>query len=141
MNRIRLLGARTIMMLLAIGCGGQFASPASAQIDLSKIIESSVPDTAPYSISAQFTPAKAGQPARLFVTAEIGEGWHVYSVTQPPGGPVRTKISLEEKQPATLSGDFRSIKPPETHPEPAFNNLQVETHEGSATWYAPLTFA
>lgn len=141
MNRIRLLGARTVVMLLAIGCLSQFASPASAQIDLSKIIESSVPDTAPYSISAQFTPAKAGQPARLFVTAKIGEGWHVYSVTQPPGGPVRTKITLEEKQPATLAGDFRSIKPPETHPEPAFNNLPVETHAGSVTWYAPLTFA
>ncbi|HEY5311217.1 MAG TPA: protein-disulfide reductase DsbD domain-containing protein, partial [Pirellulales bacterium] len=138
---MRRFGARKIMTLLAIGCLWHFASAASAQIDLSKIIESSVPTTNPYSISAQFTPAAAGQPARLFVTAKIGEDWHVYSVTQPPGGPVRTKITLDKEQPASLAGDFRSIVPPETHPEPAFNNLQVETHSGSVTWYVPLTFS
>ena len=44
--------------------------------------------------SAYFTAPQAGKPAMLFVTAEISPDWHIYSITQAPGGPTKTKLSL-----------------------------------------------
>ena len=44
---------------------------------------------------------------RLFITATIKSGWHIYSITQPEGGPLATKITL--KPPAGVRvGDFKS---------------------------------
>lgn len=98
-------------------------------------------DAPPVTVSAQFTTAAADRPARLFVTATIADGWHVYSITQPPGGPVRTRIALEPGEQYKLAGEFKSIEAPEKHPEPAFAGIIVETHEGKVTWYAPLELA
>ncbi|MHB1035087.1 MAG: protein-disulfide reductase DsbD family protein [Pirellulales bacterium] len=92
--------------------------------------------------SAQFTAGADGQPARLFVTAQIIKpGWHIYSITQPAGGPVRTKIVVEPSKDFQLLGPFEASVPPEKKPEPAFNNLVVESHYGQVTWFAPIKLA
>jgi len=44
----------------------------------------------PVTLSAQFTAATADRPAVLMITARIFPGWHVYSLTQPAGGPTKT---------------------------------------------------
>jgi thiol:disulfide interchange protein len=92
----------------------------------------------PVTVSAEFTPPAGDKPAELFVTAKIAAGWHIYSITQAPGGPVRTKLTLEDDPAYKLAGDFQSNPAPEKHHESAFNNLLVETHEGKVTWHAPL---
>ncbi|HEY4760304.1 MAG TPA: cytochrome c biogenesis protein CcdA, partial [Thermoguttaceae bacterium] len=90
-------------------------------------------------ISAQFSPPTAKQPARLFITSEIKPGWHIYSITQLPGGPVRTQIKLNQSPQYRLLGQFQSLKPPKKEKEPeAFGDLVVESHYGAATWHAPL---
>ena len=48
----------------------------------------------PVTMSAQFTTASGERPAVLMVTADIQPGWHVYSLTQPSGGPLPTEIKL-----------------------------------------------
>lgn len=93
-------------------------------------------------VNARFTTPAGKQPAVLFITAEIKQGWHIYSITQAPGGPIRTKIQLLQSPQYRLAGEFQSQPPPKKGTEPeAFGDLVVESHSGSVTWYAPLELA
>ncbi|HEX4129279.1 MAG TPA: thioredoxin family protein [Pirellulales bacterium] len=93
----------------------------------------------PVAVTAEVVPGAGGEPAQLVVHAKMQDGWHIYSTTQPPGGPVRTKITLAADSPAKLAGEFQPTPAPEKHPEPAFNNITVETHAGDVTWRAGLS--
>jgi len=93
----------------------------------------------PVAISAQWTAATSGHPALLMVTATIDSEWHIYSITQPKGGPLRTEIRL------TPSDDYRLLGPFRPHPEPdshvdqvVWKGLTIEEHEGQVTWYVPI---
>ncbi len=92
----------------------------------------------PVKVSARIAPASDKGPAQLVVTADVTPGWHIYSITQKRGGPVPTKITVEPVTGAKLAGDFAPNAKPEIHPEPAFDNLPVETHERRVIWTAPL---
>ncbi len=96
-------------------------------------------------LKSQFTPAKDGQPARLFVTAIIADHWHIYSITQPSGGPIRTKIEIKspkENSPVKLLDDFRAYPEPKKGKQPeAFGNIVIETHADRVTWFAPIEIA
>jgi thiol:disulfide interchange protein DsbD len=93
------------------------------------------------SVRGQFTAPTDGQIGRLFITATIQPGWHIYSITQPSGGPVATKIEVTPQQGVRRAGDFRASSPPDSKKEPAFDNLTVETHHGTVIWYAPIELA
>jgi thiol:disulfide interchange protein DsbD len=94
------------------------------------------------SVESQFTaPAADDEPARLFVTAEMKPGWHIYSITQPIGGPIATKIELAPSEAFRLTGDFQAATPAKTRVEPLFGGLEVEEHYDEITWFAPIEFA
>lgn len=88
-------------------------------------------------VSAHFTVAAAGQPGQLYVTAAIKPGWHIYSTTQPPGGPLKTEIKFNKSDQYEL-GSFQPLTPPARTTEKLYKDLVIETHEGSVTWQAPL---
>lgn len=92
-------------------------------------------------VSAMFTAPSGDRPAMLHVTAKMEPGWYIYSITQAPGGPIRTKINLRLPLPPGVrqAGPFTAVPPPHEKKEPAFNNLLVQTHEDSVTWHAPLS--
>ena len=93
-------------------------------------------------VSARFTTTSAGKPGQLLVSAKIAAGWHIYSITQKPGGPLRTKISLNPSSDYRLTGEFQASPAPEKKTQPeAFKDLIVETHEGTVTWAAPIELA
>ena len=93
-------------------------------------------------LNARFTPPAGKQPAILFITAEIKRGWHIYSITQEPGGPIRTEIELAQSPRYRLAGEFKSQPKPKKEKEPdAFGDLPIEIHSGRVTWYAPLELA
>jgi thiol:disulfide interchange protein len=93
-------------------------------------------------LDARFTAPAANRPAILFISAEIKKGWHIYSITQASGGPIPTKIQLTQSPQYGLLGEFQSLSPPKKGTEPeAFGDLVIESHEDSATWYAPLEIA
>jgi thiol:disulfide interchange protein/DsbC/DsbD-like thiol-disulfide interchange protein len=93
----------------------------------------------PVVLSAQFTAPTAERPAVLMITAEIAPGWHVYSLTQPPGGPTKTKIELAPSPEYQLAGEFRSQpQPTERVDDEAWVGLTIEEHSGRVTWYAPI---
>ena len=93
-------------------------------------------------IEAQFSDAAGGQPARLFITATMEPTWHIYSITQAPGGPVRTQINLDPSDAYTQIGEFQPDPPPKTGTQPdAFGELIVESHYDRVTWHAPIKLA
>jgi suppressor for copper-sensitivity B len=76
----------------------------------------------------------------LRVTATPGRNWHIYSITQADGGPLRTKILLEPSTQFELLDEFRPDEPPQvTRLE--FYDVPVEEHHGRVTWTAPLRVA
>jgi thiol:disulfide interchange protein len=93
-------------------------------------------------IQSQFTAPRDGRPGYLFVTAKMASGWHIYSITQPPGGPVASKIQVSLPQGVRFAGDFQANPAPHRGKEPeAFGDLPIESHEDAVTWHAPLEFA
>ena len=92
--------------------------------------------------SAVFTAPAGGKPAILYITAEMAPGWHIYSITQPPGGPIKSRIKLAASGDYKIAGDFKPIQPPEVHHyDDIWPGLPVEEHEGSVTWSAPIELA
>ncbi len=84
------------------------------------------------------TPASAapGQTFRIELTATIDEGWHFYSISQPPGGPVTTRISLPKDQPFTLAGTI-DAPPPHVAMDPNFG-METETYSDTVVFTLPI---
>lgn len=69
------------------------------------------------------------------VTATPDPGYHIFSVTQPDGGPAKTIITSTDS--SIKLGTFEPDLPPHISlEEPGFEGLQVESHEGAVTWAA-----
>lgn len=64
---------------------------------------------------------------------------HVYSLTQPPGGPQKTTIELARSADYRLLAPFRSQTPPKVYIDnQVYKGLKIEEHEGMVTWFAPI---
>lgn len=95
----------------------------------------------PITVVAAVEPAAAEKPATLVVTATLEEGWHLYAVTQKPGGPKATRITVDASSPWQPSAAFVPDEAPHVRTitdVPAWAGLQVEEHEGTVVWRAPL---
>jgi len=78
---------------------------------------------------------------QLTVQLTITDGFHVYSVTQKPGGPIPSKIKFGKNGINVQLGAISPTEPPELHDYEVFPNLVVEEHKKTVTWQAPLQFA
>jgi thiol:disulfide interchange protein DsbD len=79
---------------------------------------------------------KSGTKITADLSATIEDGWHVYSITQPPGGPLRTVITVPADQ--ALRGDGKITG---TEPHSSYDpNFQMETqyYEESVSFKVPL---
>ena len=54
------------------------------------------------------------------LTANINNGWHIYSQTTPEGGPVPTNISFTKNPLFQLQGTAKEVGKLEQHNEPLF---------------------
>lgn len=125
-----------IELFLAALLAVAWATPAWAQFNLGFGAGSD----AKVQATAQFTAGAADAPARLFVTAAIEPGWHIYSITQKGEGPIPSAVKLNEGQGIRLLGPFQAYPAPDAKVEELFNNLLVETHHGTVVWHAPIAF-
>ncbi len=90
---------------------------------------------------AGFTTPTADGSAQLFVKGKLPPGAHIYSITQAPGGPIRSEIKIKPPQGAEL-GQFLAVTTPHREiNEEAFPGLPLESHSGSFSWVAPIRFA
>lgn len=104
------------------------------------IVTCAAAQRSPISFSIQSkAPSKALQPGDKFtvqVLARISDGWHLYSTTQPPGGPMATRIVVPPNKVFKLAGQIKAPSPL-TELDP---NFQIETHfyEESAVFSVPV---
>lgn len=111
---------------LLLLCGASLAVAAT--------IHAQVKASLDVSVSRQFL--EPGDKVIAQLSVDIAPKWHIASITQPDGGPVRTAITLAAGQPFKLAGPITGPKPRIEHSE-AFG-INVETHEGTITFMLPL---
>jgi len=70
--------------------------------------------------------------AVVLIRATIEEGWHIYSVNQEDGGPVKTSFAFSASKDYALIGGVTEPKPNEAF-EKAFN-INVKTFERSVVF-------
>ena len=82
------------------------------------------------------TAIQLGHKFTVQVNAQIADGWYLYSITQPKGGPIRTIISLPKTQSVRLAAAIKGPKPKIKFDENF--DINVETYERTATFMLPL---
>lgn len=76
----------------------------------------------------------------LSVTAEMRRDWHVYSITQKPGGPVATSLKVAGPTGVQVDGQWAAdVKPKITRKEDIWPGLPIEEHSDRVTWTVPVT--
>ncbi len=90
----------------------------------------------PYKFSARYF--ASGDKGRLEVEAIIGKSWHIYSTTQPSGGPLPTKISIKNSSSVKITGPVRPDAPPAKSVSDVYPGVTIEEHDGKVVWSAPL---
>jgi thiol:disulfide interchange protein len=73
----------------------------------------------------------------LTLTGTIEDGWHMYSLTQAPGGPLPTTIKLPPKQPFKLTGRITGTEPERIF-DPNFS-METEIHADRVVYTLPIT--
>jgi thiol-disulfide isomerase/thioredoxin len=118
--------AARIVLLLGAGLLILAALPAS-----------SAPPT-PVSVQATVgeAPLALGATVEISVKATLDAGWHIYSLTQPAGGPVATTVKLDPCNVLETAGPARQGTF-EKHLEPAFG-VDVELFSGTAGFWVPV---
>jgi thiol:disulfide interchange protein DsbD len=121
----------------AVGIAAKFASdsaPAVAQ------------GANPVSVSAKIdqTQLKPGQTAKLFITAKLEPGWHLYALTQP-APPRAAKVTIDESGVFKLDGAVQQPKP-KTYKDPNFSQpgeppFMSQAFENEVTFTAPIKVA
>jgi thiol:disulfide interchange protein DsbD len=79
---------------------------------------------------------RAGEKVSVELSAKIDSGWHLYSITQPPGGPTTTVISVPPKQVLEAAGTITGPVP-QTAYDPNFE-MDTEFYEELASFKVPL---
>lgn len=90
-----------------------------------------------WTLTAAPSSLDAGSQFHATLRADIDDGWHLYSISQPKGGPTATTIELGADQQFKLSGSIQGPKP-----EKLFDrNFKMETefYSKSAEFVLPLT--
>ena len=77
----------------------------------------------------------------LTITADVPADHHIFSLTQPAGGPLRTKLKLAAGQPATIETHKIVTEPSaELEETTAFGpSLTMELHRDQVVWRMPIT--
>ncbi|MGL6193928.1 MAG: protein-disulfide reductase DsbD family protein [Thermoguttaceae bacterium] len=76
--------------------------------------------------------------AILVVNATIAPDWHLYSITQPLGGPIRGEFTVDASRECKLLGSFYTASDLHVEYSELYDGLRIESHTNTAIWIAPL---
>jgi len=82
------------------------------------------------------TAASNGGEASLELSAQVLEGWHVYAPTQPSGGPMALRVTIDQNDFAQVAGAPTGTKPRRRH-DPSFD-LETQIYTHSFAVHVPL---
>ncbi len=80
--------------------------------------------------------AHAGEGAQIVLHAKLDSGWHLYSLTQPDGGPYKTTIELTPGNALEASGD--PVAPPFKTQHDKTLNIDLQLYEDTVTFGVPV---
>jgi suppressor for copper-sensitivity B len=90
--------------------------------------------------SGSFTVERGARQGMLTVTAVIEPTWHIYSLTQPAGGPMKSEIKVTKSPDFTVLGQLKPDQPPHIKPPGEFK-VEAQEHEGVVNWTVPIELA
>lgn len=76
-----------------------------------------------WSLSAETKAITINSKFEAKLTAQLSSGWHLYSISQPPGGPTATTIKVKPGSPFKLADNIKAAPPIKTYD----NNFRMET--------------
>ena len=79
---------------------------------------------------------KQGGSVTLELSGEIQEGWHVYALTEPAGGPTALRVTLDDNAIAEVAGNPTGSIPQKRH-DPSFG-LETRFYTHSFTVRLPV---
>jgi thiol:disulfide interchange protein len=91
---------------------------------------------ASFHLAVDKTAVKPGETFTATVEAQVQPGWHLYSTTQEPGGPVPTSIKLAESQVFEPAGALQ-FPPPHKSFDQNFG-IETEYYEGNIPFKMPV---
>jgi suppressor for copper-sensitivity B len=91
-------------------------------------------------VSSRFLLDETQTRGALQVVVDVPKGWHIYSVTQPPGGPTRTEVMTRSNPAVRFTGPFQPNEAPHKK-KSEFFPVNEEYHEGQVIWTAPFELA
>ncbi|HKP69199.1 MAG TPA: cytochrome c biogenesis protein CcdA [Pyrinomonadaceae bacterium] len=123
---------KLVLLLLVLPVAGFAQNPTKWSLSLKA-----------YDTETNFKRADRAQP--LVITAqldvEIEDGWRLYALDQPDGGPIATKITVPPDQRFEFSGNIRSVEP-KSKADPNFiidgKPLTTRYYEHSTTFSVDL---
>ncbi|TWU16473.1 protein-disulfide reductase DsbD family protein [Allorhodopirellula heiligendammensis] len=82
--------------------------------------------------------AVADQPQLVVVQVDVAleSPWHIYSLTQPKGGPLPTKMSIVSDDVLQIVGEWRADAKPKKSISEEFGGITVEEHEDEVKFFA-----
>ena len=84
-------------------------------------------------------PVAPGRALTATATADIDPGWHVYALTQGPGGPHALEVTVQKSPVFSLGGPVTSAPPTKAF-DPNFN-METEFHEERVAITIPIRIA
>jgi DsbC/DsbD-like thiol-disulfide interchange protein len=82
-------------------------------------------------------PVRAGARTTLLLSGEIPDGWHVYALTQPPGGPIALKVSLDDAETGRITGNIQAPAPLKKRDRAL--DLETQTYSGALQLAVPVS--
>ena len=118
---------RALVILLTLVCAAEHVARAAQD------------DPVKWSATAATKELRPGGTFDVAITAVAEDEWHVYSVTQGPGGPVPTTIALARSPLFSRNGPIRGPEPV-TAFDPNFE-IKTETYGGTFRFALPVRLA
>lgn len=109
-RRLRFGGALRFGWVLLVGPG--LLATAAAQGQENPAPQTTVQWTASVTSAGGL---RAGSAAVLELSGEIQDGWHVYALTQPEGGPTALRVTVDNNQIAQAAGEPSGTAPQKKH--------------------------
>jgi thiol:disulfide interchange protein len=95
----------------------------------------------PVMFSSWFRLKEKSREGVLSVKLEIAPNWHVYSLTQPKGGPIPASISVPKSLGYEITGPFEPDADPHVIAKDDVFGVRIEYHEEQVIWSAPIRIA
>jgi hypothetical protein len=77
-----------------------------------------------------------GSDVTLELSADVQQGWHVYALAQPPGGPTALRVTLDDNDVAQIAGPPSGTNPEKRH-DPSFD-LETQFYSHAFALHLPV---